>query len=194
MISFGAKIPIAKCKIQNRETGQFENATVFEYTCTDKSDVEKIKRIIAKQDWEFGVDIYSDADWKNFASTFDKNSQNTHFYSLENKRRRTIGLCETTENENITVELLETKQSNTYRFVGQTILSTLAKKAFSKSSPLVIQNAIPKALDFYRKTCGFNQEIKDGDDISFIVDKAQLQFFINQTNQRTNGELINLSV
>ena len=45
MISFGAKIPIAKCKIQNKESGQFENATVYEYTCSDKSDVEKIKRI-----------------------------------------------------------------------------------------------------------------------------------------------------
>ena len=43
MISFGAKNPIAKCKIQNRETGKFENATVYEYTCTDKSDIEKLK-------------------------------------------------------------------------------------------------------------------------------------------------------
>ena len=64
MISFGAKIPIAKCKIQNRETGKFENATIYEYTCTEKADIEKIKRITSRQKWEYGLDFLDDAMWK----------------------------------------------------------------------------------------------------------------------------------
>lgn len=198
MISFGAKIPIAKCKIQNKETGQFENATVFEYTCTDKADVDKIKRIIAKQDWQFGFDIFNDARWKNYAIEKDLKDcvNNTHFYSLENNRRKTIGLCETQENDSVVVDLFETKTKRKYRFVGQTMLATLANKVInSPASPfLVIQNALPKSLDFYKKACGFTQEIKEGDDIYFVIDKPQLQQFVKQTEQRTGGEIISLNV
>lgn len=199
MISFGAKVPIAKCKIQNKETGQFENATVFEYTCADKSDVEKLKRITAKQDWEFGVDIYNDARWKNYIieKGLNENSysiNNAHFYSLENSRRKTIGLCETQEDAALVVDLFETRMKNKYRFVGQTMLAVFARKVLNGSDFLVIQNALPKSLDFYKKACGFGQEIKEGDEIYFVVDKSQLQSFINQTEQRTGGAIISLSV
>ena len=201
MISFGAKIPIAKCKIQNKESGQFENATVYEYTCSDKSDVEKIKRITAKQDWQFGFDIYNDARWKNYILEKDlkKHSyrvNSTHFYTLENSRRKTIGLCETQENDALVVDLFETRAKRKYRFVGQTMLAVLARKVLDSStnSFLVIQNALPRSLDFYKKVCGFGQEIKDGDEIYFVVDKSQLQQFVDQTEQRTTGKLISLYV
>lgn len=201
MISFGAKIPIAKCKIQNRKTGQFENATVYEYTCTDSSDVDKIKKITAKQDWQFGFDILNDMRWKNYILEKDlkKHSyrvNSTHFYTLENSRRKTIGLCETQENDALIVDLFETRTKGKYRFVGQTMLAALARKVLDvpSSSFLVIQNALPKSLDFYKKVCGFGQEIKDGDEIYFVVDKSQLQSFVNQTEQRTNGEIISLCV
>ena len=194
MISFGAKIPIAKCKIQNRKTGKFENATVYEYTCADKSDVEKIKRITSKQDWEFGFDILNDASWKNFVFETDKSWHNNHFYSIENNRRKTIGLCETVERDSIAVELLETQKDKLYRFVGQTMLAALANKAFSGFNSLIIPNALPKALDFYKKTCGFKRKFNNDDEVVFFVDKPQLQDFIKQTEQRTNGAIISLSV
>ena len=197
MISFGAKIPIAKCKIQNRETGKFENATVYEYTCTDKSDVEKIERIISKQDWEFGQDIANDVWWKN--SVIEKNNtrynymRDYHFYSIENNRRKTIGLCETQEKEDISVEFLETLQDKKYRFTGQTLLASVAEKANNIANRLIILNAAQKALDFYRKTCGFTTEIHENDEISFVIEEPQLQAFIKQTEERTNGEIISLN-
>ena len=198
MISFGAKIPIAKCKIQNRQTGKTESATVYEYTCTDKSDVEKIKKIVLKHDWEFGPDIAYDAWWKN--SVIEKNDtrydymRDYHIYSIENNRRKTIGLCETQEKDDVSVEFLETLQDKKYRFTGQTLLASVAEKASHVANRLIILNAAQKALDFYRKTCGFTKEIRDDDGISFVVDKPQLQDFIRQTEQRTSGEILSLNV
>ena len=197
MISFGAKIPIAKCKIQNRKTGKTESSTVYEYTCTDKSDVEKIERIVSKQDWEFGQDIAYDVWWKN--SVIEKNDArynymlDYHFYSIENNRRKTIGLCETKENDDIGVEFLETLQDKKYRFIGQTLLASLAKKASLAANRLIILNAAQKALDFYRKSCGFTKEIQDDEAISFVVNKPQILEFIRQTEQRTNGEIVFLN-
>ena len=197
MISFGAKIPIAKCKIQNRETGKSESATVYEYTCTDKSDVKKIERIMDKEDWEFGQDIAYDVWWKN--SVIEKNDNrykymlDYHFYSIENNRRKTIGLCETKENDDIGVEFLETLQDKKYRFTGQTLLASIAKKANHSGNNLVILNAAQKALDFYRKICGFTKEVQDDESISFVVNKPQIQEFIRQTEQRTNGEIVFLN-
>lgn len=195
MISFGGKIPIAKCKIQNRETGKFENATVYEYTCTDESDIEKIKRITSRHDWQYGFDIFNDARWKKFRLDGNKNYtpydiRYAHFYSVENSHRKTIGLCETMENQDFSVELLETQKDKPYRFVGQTILATLGQKSIESNNPLIIKNASSQALDFYRKTCGFTNETKKGRNISFIVDKPQMQEFIEQTEQRTNGEIV----
>jgi len=38
-ISFGKKIPLSQCQIQNKETGNFEKATVYELDCKDKNDI-----------------------------------------------------------------------------------------------------------------------------------------------------------
>lgn len=198
MISFGAKIPITKCKIQNRETGKTESATVYEYTCTDESDVKKINRIVSSEDWEFGTDIAYDAWWKNHTIENKDNRYeylyDYHIYSIENNRRKTIGICETKESDDINVELFETLQNKKYKFVGQTFLASLAKKANDCEKCLIIDNAAKKALDFYRKTCGFTKEIKEDEGISFIVDTSQLPQFIQQTEQRTNGEIVCLNV
>lgn len=198
MISFGAKIPITKCKIQNRETGKTENATVYEYTCTDKSDVDKIDRIVSKEDWEFGTDIADDAWWKNHTIE-NKDSRygymnDYHIYSIENNRRKTIGICETKETDYVNVELFETLQNKKYKFVGQTFLASLAQKASNCAKSLIIDNAAIKALGFYRNTCGFTKELKEDDGISFVVDTSQLQQFIQQTEQRTDGKIVCLNV
>ena len=197
MISFGAKIPIAECKIQNRKTGKTESATVYEYTCTDKSDVEKIKRIVAREDWEFGSDIAYDAHWKN--TVIENNDKcygfmkDYHVYTLENNRRKTIGLCETKETDNIIVEFCETLQDKKYKYAGQTLLASIAQKACNSSLTLIIENAATKALDFYRKVCGFTEEVYEDEEISFIVDKRQMQDFIEQTEKRTNGKIVCLN-
>lgn len=197
MISFGAKIPIAKCKIQNRETGKTESATVYEYTCADKSDVEKIERIASKENWEFGTDIFDDASWKNSCIVNKDNSygymNNYCIYSIENNRRKTIGLCETRESDNINVELFETLQNKKYRFVGQVFLASLAKKASNSAKCLVIENAAKKALGFYRNSCGFKKEFNEDEGINFLVDAPQLEDFIKQTEQRTNGKIVYLT-
>ena len=198
MVSFGAKIPIAKCKIQNQQTGKIESATVYEYTCSDKSDIEKIERIVSKQDWEFGYDIFNSARWKN--SVIENNDKrygymmDYHYYSIENNRKKTIGICETKEENGIAVELFETLQDKKYKFVGQTFLASLAQKAKNIDSSLTISYAAPKALGFYRNTCGFTKEVRDDDGVSFVVDKPQLQEFIRQTEQRTSGQIVNLNV
>ena len=117
----------------------------------------------------------------------------THFYSIENIHRKTIGLCETVENKNFSVELLETQKDKPYRFVGQTMLATLCKKSTDSNKPLIIENAVALALDFYRKTCGFTQEVHNNNEISFVVNKPQMQDFVKQTAQRTNGEIVFLN-
>ncbi len=198
MISFGAKIPITKCKIQNRETGKTENATVYEYTCTDKSDVDKIDRIVSKEDWEFGTDIADDAWWKNHTIE-NKDSRygyvnDYHIYSIENNRRKTIGICETKETDYVNVELFETLQNKKYKFVGQSFLASLAQKASNSAKCLIIENAAIKALGFYRDACGFTKEFEEDDEISFVVDASQLQQFIQQTEQRTEGKIVCLNV
>ena len=41
-ISFGKKIPIAQCQIQNLATKKFEPATIYELDCHDESDLLEV--------------------------------------------------------------------------------------------------------------------------------------------------------
>ena len=192
MITFGAKIPIAKCRIQNRETEKFENATIYEYTCDDAKDIAAIKRITANFDWIYGYDIYTNAWWK-YAK--DEEYNHNKFYAIENNHGKTIGLCETKENSDIIIEFLEAHESKKYRFVGQNILAALAKKALiNRGKKLIIQDAQAGAMKFYRSDCGFIHEAKHDDSVDFIVNRHQLYKLIQQTENRTQGQIINLSL
>ena len=41
-ISFGKKIPLTTCQIQDKKTGNFVPATLFEYDCKDEDDILEI--------------------------------------------------------------------------------------------------------------------------------------------------------
>lgn len=191
-VSFGQKIPIALGQIQNKKTGEFEQATIYEVDCKDESDILEVKNNM--EGWSFPCEIATNMHIKQLGQNKYNNKHEFHsFYILQNPDYETLGRIDLKKWDNglFSVEWLDTKENSGYRYVGQTILATIAKEVIDNDgSSLAILGAMEDAIPFYTDVCKFTDCGKSG----FYMNEKQMQEFINRTEKRTQGSIINLKV
>ena len=189
-ISFGKKIPIALAQIQNRQTEEFEQATIYEIDCKDESDILEIKKDM--DGWNFPCEFALNIEQKYKLQ--NRQSKDFHnFYILQNKNNKTIGRVDIKkwDSKLFSVEWLDTRENSGYKYVGQTILATAAKEAIEKGGKsFAVLAAMEDAIPFYTDVCKFTDCGKSG----FYMDENQIQEFIKRTEKRTQGSIINLKV
>ena len=186
-VSFGQKIPIALTQIQNRQTGKFEPATVYEVDCKDKKDYEEVA--YDGFNWCFSLDIAG-----NMCDKYNDKNQDSKssFYILQNQNNETISRVQIDHlwQNKYSLEWLDTKQDNGYKYVGQNILSVAASEILKKGgNSLAIFSAIESANSFYSDTCQF--EKVQG---FFYMNEQQMKDFISRTEERTHSKFIDLKV
>lgn len=188
-ISFGKKIPIAQCQIQNIKTGKFEPATVYEFDCKDESDLVETRK--PKSQWQYANYIHENMSDKYRYGAFSQDFDDCCFYILQDKNGKTIGMAQTEEIYEDAYDLayLDTKKGKHYKFVGQTLLATVAREVQKKSGDILsVFGAVDSAMDFYKKVCGF----KIGEfDMPYIF-AEDIPNFIKQTEERTKARIIDL--
>ena len=188
-ISFGKKIPIAQCQIQNIKTGEFEPATVYELDCTEESDLLETRK--PKSNWEYANYIHENMSDKYRYGSFSQDFDDCYFYILQDKNGNTIGMAQTEEIYEDAYDLayLDTKKGKPYTFVGQTLLATVAREVQKKSGDILsVFGAVDSAINFYQKVCGF----KIGEFDKPYISAEDIPNFIKQTEERTNAKIINL--
>ena len=198
-ISFGQKIPIYQTQVLNKETNQFQKATLYELDCKDYSDIEYL--INQKDAWEFKYPMTVDMHIKNMKlkstdslSPIDKEFLNGNkFFVLESPENELIGLCEITGfRDRANIQYLETnkQQKEKYKFSGQSILASVAKLLLSRSDKPILQIYDPAydARKFYREKCGF----ADSEGGSLVLTKAGMENLVSNVEQRTQGNIIDL--
>lgn len=188
-ISFGRKQIIALAQIQNKKTGKFESATVYEIDCKDHTDYIEAQKDY--EGWNFPYEISQNILCKFINGNRFKNYDPYYFYALQNENFETIGRIQINENDRgvYTVEWLDTKENNGYRFVGQTILAVAAKEALAKgAAALSVPSPMEDAENFYKDVCKFEDWGKSG----FYTDKKGMEEFIGRTEERTQCPLIDL--
>lgn len=188
-ISFGKKIPIAQCQIQNIKTGKFEPATVYELDCKDESDLLETRK--PKSKWEYASYIHENMSDKYRYGAFSQDFDDCCFYILQDKNGETIGMAQTEEIYEDAYDLacLDTRKGKHYTFVGQTLLATVAREVQKKSGDILsVFGAVDSAMDFYKKVCGF----KIGEFDRPYISAEDIPNFIQQTEERTNAKIIDL--
>ena len=188
-ISFGKKIPIAQCRIQNLTTGRFEPATIFELDCKDESDL--LEAVKPSTEWEYAAYIHSNmCDKVDLQKIFGDDDSDT-FYILQNQHGETLGMSQVEEIYDGAYDLayLDTKKDKKYKYVGQTLLSTVAREVFKKAGDsFSVYGAVDSAIKFYEKICGF----KLGDLGMPYLPCEEIPQFIKQTEIRTQSPIIDL--
>lgn len=187
-LSFGKRIPIAKCQIQEKETGKFVPATIYEVDCTDKEDFLEIKNLDRK--WSFKYWIGENMDMKHSLKTELNEDCNLSFYQIRDEKGELLGISQVKEMGGThDLSFIDTKPRNPYRYTGQAFLAGIASSVLKKDGfRLIVTNPIDEAADFYRNTCGFELL---GDYI-FKMNRSQIKDFIARTEERTQAPLINL--
>ena len=61
-ISFGKKIPITSCQVQDKTTGNFLPATLYEYDCKDEQDILEV--VFTGKQWYFSNSIIKNMEKK----------------------------------------------------------------------------------------------------------------------------------
>ena len=188
-ISFGKKIPIAQCQIQNIKTNKFEPAIIYELDCRDESDLLEARK--PKSKWEYAKYIHENMCDKYRYGSFSQDFDGCYFYILQDKNGKTLGMAQTEEiyEDAFDLAYLDTKKEKNYKYVGQTLLAAVAREVQKKSGDILsVFGAVDSAMDFYKKTCGF----KIGEfDRPYIL-YEEIPNFIKQTESRTNAPLIDL--
>ena len=183
-ISFGKKIPIMKCQVQNLKTKDFVPSTVYEYDCEDKHDANNIDKIDGY--WIFKPQIFFQAQDKH---CFPQKYKNTKIYSLETNTGETLGMMVLDKaGNNNNVDVLETKFQSGHKYVGKSLLAAAAQETLKGSyKKLTITHPIPDVRDFYIDSCVFKEtsgrplEMNNEDLMSFIktVEKSVHTNFID---------------
>ena len=158
LISFGKKIPVAECKVKDLRTGRFVPVKMYEYDCLDQSDIDEVKSL---------PDTF---DYKNAISTemrTKKNAKEKYFldtgvshYVMQTKEGETLGIASLQkDDESWGVKFLQTSQHSTHKYIGQTMLASIAKMALTDCKKrFEIFFPTDSAMGFYTKKCGFKPE------------------------------------
>jgi len=194
-ISFGAKIPIAKCNIINKKTKKPETATIFEYECNSRSDLERLSMLADDKKWEYGYCIWSNGYNKNHSPNSIYGQVGV--YSIEDSKGRTICICDTMEDDKeIIVKHIESRKNSPFKYAGQNMLAMLAKKVIKTNrEDLFISDGQPEAQDFYELKCGFNTigtSIKDPDGIDYEMKYKDIPYFLMRTEEKTRMPIIEI--
>ena len=196
-ISFGKKIPIAKCNIINKKTKKPENATIFEYECNSRSDLERLSMLAEDKKWEYGYCIWSNGYNKNHSPNSIYGQVGV--YSIEDSKGRTVCICDTVEDEKeIIVKHIESRKNSPYKYAGQNMLAMLAKKVITTNrEDLFINDGQPDAQDFYKVKCRFDivgSNPKDEDGIDFEMKREDIPHFLSRIEEKTKGKIISLQI
>ena len=187
-ISFKAKIPISTCNIYNKSTNKFERATIYEIDCKDEEDLSYLSNPDGM--WEFKTSITYDARSKYYESLLHLNQDSQDkYYSLEAQDGTIACMCETQPFfKDTNIKYIESNPNKRYKYAGQTMLASIAKKIIDTSQNLTIHIPSFEARDFYSKVCAFNE---DTTGFGYELSQKDMKNFIQRTEKRTCGEIIN---
>ena len=198
-ISFGKQIPISQCKLLDKKTDRFVDATLFEFDCKDMSDLYYFKG--DNRSWTYKPHLLRDMFFKrenlayyNSLSEIQKEAINENrYYALSTENDKLVGICETHGTGNqVDVYYLETEENHRYKYAGQSILASLSKQLLNNFTNPVLTVNYPHntARNFYINKCGF----KSKDAVSLSMSKKELSAFVNKFECKTNQPIINFSV
>lgn len=188
-LSFGRKIPINQIRVLDKEQNKFAEATFYEYDCKDLQDVAEVCSL--NDYWSF-ASIVSEGMHKQYLCNFvNMPNSKLHYYCVKNDRNEIIGLCATEENnDGITVKFLESQPFSKFKYVGQSMLSSLAQMVLaSGKDKLEIKGALSDVRDFYEKKCGFRPSKSERENLKsrFEMNRSEMPEFINRIKNKVSS-------
>lgn len=207
-ISFKKHIPIAKCAVKDRITEGKAAMTLSELDCNDIKDLYDIEDLQENR-FDFREPILINMankylhqgntqapDYSYYITTgaydynrlYERKEKKGNFYVMESPRSGIVGICQThREDDNVLVDYIATKKESLYKYVGQTMLTALAKKALTENATkFIISDPVSTAFRFYKNKCGFKE---DNYEENFYMNEQDIQEFEKRTKEKTQSSI-----
>lgn len=152
-INFTGKIPIAKCQIKDRLTGEKVSATFFEYDCRDIEDSIEVKTARRMHSFNDSISKYMAIKTQQIQNR--EKPIGERFFGLASKKGEIIGLVQTkNDSKGVHIDFIETDYTH-YKHAGQNLLALVGKYGLEDERRLIIDCYTDGAYDFYAKKCDF---------------------------------------
>ncbi len=183
-ISFGKKIPLARCKVLDNQKQEFVDATFFEYDCKDHKDSLEISYLDGR--WAFRETIATGMERKFRRYLRGKVQEPYKYYGLQTTDGKILGLCNTADYTTHTnIEYVTRDLSKDYKYIGQMMLAQIAKQTLVENKKqLIIKNPLDYCQDFYEKGCGF--EFCDDYAYDMQMGRTRMAQFVMNIEDKTN--------
>jgi len=100
------------------------------------------------------------------------------------------------KNDRLDIKLITTNHKD-YKYAGQALIASLGRKLIdSNGKTLGIRAALNNVKNFYSYTCGFKNTTTENSPLgsNFELNNEEINDFINRTESRTRGKILNLSI
>jgi len=181
-ITFGNKIPCAKCQIRDIRQNKNVEATLVEFDCKDLSDIDEMAKL--NSDWTYKEDVISNMiDLYQIHQMKVPKKSPMAFFALENDNGEIIGFSQIKkENPEIVLNFLESEKNGRYKYIGQNIISCLCSLADSEYfKRICIPAPTSSAFNFYTKKCGFRKLYGD---CALVMGKFKMNLFQKRLEKR----------
>ena len=157
-VSFGKKIPVSECKVKELGTGRFVPVKMYEYDCLDQSDIDEVKSLPASLSYKDAIS--TEMKTKKMAKEKLFLDTGISHYVMQTNEGETLGIASLKkDDESWGVKFLQTSQHSTHKYIGQSMLASIARMALTDSKKrFEIFFPTDSAMGFYTKKCGFKPE------------------------------------
>ena len=186
-VSFGKKIPIAKCRIIDNQKRKTVPATVYEYDCKNSEDIETVQK--TQGIWSFKDLIENNMKRKMFLQLLPNKKVLDHFYFIETDKGDMVGMSQVSDEiDGTNIKYIETQRNGRYKYAGSALLSGIGLNAYKNGKKIKVAAPIEPALPFYIDKCGF--KITPSDRLYLPADR--IPELIENTEYKTNSKFIDL--
>ena len=191
-VSFGKKIPIAKCHIKDLKHNKYVSVTCYKIDCNDASDSSDIWKLDG--DWEYNDVVAHNIDEKHRHLKGLGVQNSLDFYEMKtDKKKEVVGICQVNKTfGDIRLDYLEAEPENKYKYIGQSMLAILGEVAKAeKMERIYIPAPVEKARAFYKDKCGF-KEAKDT--TALYLNRNKFKRLKIKAERNTHSKIINCMV
>ena len=191
-VSFGRKIPIAECKVKDIKSGRYVPVKMYEFDCTEQSDIDEVKNLPSNF-YFYKTAIATEMETKKRAKEKYSIDTGVSHYVMQSRNGEILGIaCVRNNEETYGVKFIQTTQNSTHKYIGQTMLATMAKLALDDNrKKFEIFFPTDEAMDFYTKKCGF----KKGDSYRNLeMYQKDMKKFIFRTQLKTHAPIVDIRV
>ena len=187
----------ANCKVINCNTQKPANCKIWELDKAEDGDY--FEKLEEDENWQNSIFLICQV--ADFKIPFIPSE---HYYVIEDENERCLGYALTEDKADecklMYIEVVTSFKNDflggrekEYKYIGETLLSFITKKAQKQGAEKIKLNSIPTAVDFYQSNCGFEVTGISSKypfiETEMVLNGSKFNELIKHNEQHTTGKI-----